>query len=456
METTDRLIFRLFLFLLPIIILSSARANIQTDAVDYYVMLQRLVGADDQLLVEQTPFDDQRSPGYPLLALIPCSVLSAVESWFETEAVTTPPPVPTPPAPQPPQMPLPGRPPLPPSQPPQPPPLPPSQLLPPIQSEQMFFPPYPVLFRDIFFKDFYIEMYHSWFRWKIIASLILTSYLFLGIGVVSAAKTLTNENADPAGVSLIPLMILTSPVFLHNLVITPAYATLTAFGVSSLATAYLLKAFASPKPLYPFFAGLWMGVLALVRLETLVMAAVIGISLVRMRRFGFLMTYLLGGGIAGGVWIAYNLSQFSVPFYAGILSQSINRLAVDGNYILASLFHPQAGLVFYSPLVVLGLIGLFLDRRAHYRMLGAASLVLIMLILARIPVMYTCVSEGSRVIGGLPITCPPTMADALNLMRLDNNRYIVVLYPPAVLGLRSLIEAVVGRWRKQQQHTAAD
>ncbi len=76
------------------------------------------------------------------------------------------------------------------------------------------------------------------------------------------------------------------------------------------------------------------------------------------------------------------------------------------------------------------------------RALGLASLALIAVVLIRVPIMYTCVGEGTRVIGGMTITCPGTVTDALMLVRSDANRYVAVLIPFAVVGLRALIDLI--------------
>ncbi|MEA3336609.1 MAG: hypothetical protein U9R25_11910 [Chloroflexota bacterium] len=64
------------------------------------------------------------------------------------------------------------------------------------------------------------------------------------------------------------------------------------------------------------------------------------------------------------------------------------------------------------------------------------------LVLVRVPVMYDCIGEKPLNIGGLSITCPTDMHDALMLIRSDVNRYVTVLLPFSVLGLRALIASV--------------
>jgi len=94
---------------------------------------------------------------------------------------------------------------------------------------------------------------------------------------------------------------------------------------------------------------------------------------------------------------------------------------------------------FWSFLASFGLIGLFLGDEKYLKVLGVASLVLIVLLIVRLPVMYKCIGGGLIDIGGVLVTCPQTMEDALMLIRSDVNRYITVLIPFAVLGLQNLL-----------------
>jgi hypothetical protein len=95
---------------------------------------------------------------------------------------------------------------------------------------------------------------------------------------------------------------------------------------------------------------------------------------------------------------------------------------------------------FWSTLALVGIVGLFLDGKQYTRILGIGSLALIAVFLVRVPVTYDCVGEGIRQIGGLAVKCPLTRADALMLVRSDVNRYVTVLVPFSVLGLRTLVD----------------
>jgi len=405
----DYFAFTALMIFLAIIVTSSSMANIQTDSIDYYAIVQRLTQNSGNPIVRNLHFVEQRSPGYPIVSLIPYYLISSlVEPFVPTEKIVTPSDLAQ----------------ISPTSPP---------------TERILLPSEPILFRDIFFKNFYIEIQDSWFEWKIIASMLFTGYALLFVGLIFTVKSLALENPSFLGTSLAPLIVITSGVFMHNVVNTPAYATLTAFGVSCLFGYFFAKGSLEKKSAPQFLSGLFVGLLVLTRLETIVIATVILVSLVIIREFGFLKNYVLGTLVAVVILLLYNLSQFGNPFHLGILKGDINLISFDWGYIYANLFNPQSGILFWSTLASLGIIGLFLDGKRHTIILGVSSLALIALILVRVPVMYHCVGEGTRLIGGLPITCPKDMADALMLVRFDTNRYITVLIPFSVIGLRALV-----------------
>ncbi len=397
------------LILLAVVIVTAGMANVQTDAIDYYAIVQRLAGSDSTPLVHNLPFLEQRSPGYPILTLIPYTVLSlVVEPFVQTVTVTPPsfPPEQVPPSPAP-------------------------------VTEQTLIPATPLLFRELFFKDFYIAAENSWFRWKIIAAMLLTSYGLLFGGLLIMIKTLSLESRSVQGVSLAPLMVVTAPVLMHNIVQTPAYATLTALGISALFCYFFVKSSLTPTAGTQWLAGLCGGVLVLVRLETAVMVAVVTVALVILREWRWLHRWISGGLAAAVILLVYNATQFGTPWHVGILKGDINRLTLDGGYIFASLLNPQSGILIWSALISLGLLGLGVSTSRHAKILGLAALALMGLVLLRVPAMYDCVGQGIIVIGGLPITCPADRTAQLTLIRFDANRYVTVLVPFAVLGIRA-------------------
>ncbi len=419
----DYAVFTALMVFLVIVVISSGMANIQTDSIDYYAIVQRLTSKDSNPIVRNLHFVEQRSPGYPVLSLIPYYITSRfIEPLVHTEEIKNP------------SNPAQG-----------------SPLQPP--TERMLLPAKPLLFKDVFFKNFYIETQDSWFEWKIISSMLFTGYGLLFIGLIITVKTLALENTPVLGASLAPLVVVTSSVFMHNIVNTPAYATLTAFGISCLFGYFFVKASLEKTLLSQFFSGLFLGLLVLTRLETIVIATVVLVSLVIIREFGFLKNYVLGALVPAVILLAYNLSQFGNPFHLGLFKGDINLISFDLGYIYANLFNPQSGILFWSTLASLGISGLFLDDKRHTKILGIASLALMLLILIRVPIMYSCIGAGTTLISGLPITCPNNMAEMATLIRFDANRYIIVLIPFSILGLRTLVVSTPTLWRRIQALT---
>jgi hypothetical protein len=82
----------------------------------------------------------------------------------------------------------------------------------------------------------------------------------------------------------------------------------------------------------------------------------------------------------------------------------------------------RAGILFWSALTALGFVGLFFSPWPALRSLGWAGLVLIAPIALRVPVMVGCIGQGTRVISGIAITCPPDNSAMLTLIRFDANR----------------------------------
>jgi len=393
----DYFIFCLLLILLSLIIFSSSNANIQHDSGDYYTILQKLTDSSKKPVIPNTYFVQQRSPGYSIISMLPYYFTSlAIEPFVSTEKI--------------------------------------------IDGEQkmMGVPGSPLLAKDIFFKNFYIEKVNGWFEWKIIFALLLTSYTFLFTGIIFSIKTLALRNKGITGISLPILVIVTSIIFLQNIIMTPAYATLTAFGLSSIFCYFFVRSFEKESSVSQFFAGLFLGLLVLTRLETVLIAAVACLFLVFYKQWGFLKNVILGSSLSLVILLLYNFSQFGNPFYFGILKGDINQIGFDPNYILANLLNPKSGIIFWSFLTTLGLIGLFLDNKKYLKVLGVASVALIILLLVRIPVMYKCIGGAPIDMGGILVECAKNIDDALMLVRSDANRYVTVLSPFAILGLQNI------------------
>lgn len=408
----DLALFILLLFFLLAVVVVSGMANLQTDSIDYYALVQRLVG-DTPSIVPNLPFVEQRSPGYPLLTLPLYYVLDSISV---AEAQPAPSPLPdtyqdgVPPA-----------------------------------SETALFPSEPLRIRDILLKPKDIDLYPIGgpLRWQILLAMLLTSYALFFSGLFASARTLAMLYPVLPGYSLGPLTVVTSVVFMHNLVQTPAYATLTAFGVSCWATYCWVRAWKTGSRWAQLATGITIGTLALVRLETVLIIVVLGAGLLLTGRWRFLAWFVAGGLIPLILLLVYNKLQFGNPFYTGILRGNMNILTLDVKYVLSGLINPQSGMIWYSTLVLLGLAGLILSSEARLKILGWGGLVLIILVLFRVPVMYFCVGEGTKTVEDVVISCPQDWQMLLQLIRFDVNRYIIPLVPFTVLGLRGVFTNII-------------
>jgi len=402
----DIFILVFLLIVLGFFIVSHSRANIQTDSIDYYAILQKLTNNDENQIVRNLHFVEQRSPGYSIISTIPYYFASyVIQPFVKTEEIVDS-----------------------------------------VEedsfekeTEKILIPSKPLLSRDIFFKNFYVEREKSWFEWKIIFALLSTSYFFLFTGIFFVLKTLSLENKKVIGVSLIMFVIFTSSIFMHNIINIPAYATLTAFGISSVFCYFFVKSFIKKDTKYEFFSGFFLSLLVLIRLETIVLFFVTTFFLIFYKEKSFLKRFIIGFSIGIFILLFYNCLQFENPFHHGILRGDINLISLDISYIYANILNPFSGILFWSPLISLGIVGLFFSNKKYSRILGICSIVLIGLCFVRVPAMYQCVGQGSISIGGLLIDCPNDKTEALTMVRYDINRYITVLIPFAVVGLNNLI-----------------
>ena len=88
---TDYAVFTALVVFLAVTILSSGMANIQTDSIDYYAIVQRLTQDGGNPIVRNLHFTEQRSPGYPILSLIPyCMTSILIEPLVQTAEIVTP------------------------------------------------------------------------------------------------------------------------------------------------------------------------------------------------------------------------------------------------------------------------------------------------------------------------------------------------------------------------------
>lgn len=227
---------------------------------------------------------------------------------------------------------------------------------------------------------------------------------------------------------------------------TPLYATLTAFGASSLFVLLVVTGYSRHRRRELVLAGVLLGFLVLTRLELAAFAVVLVLALFVRREAETAGLLLIGLAPAGLVWLAYNQAVLGTPLQLGILRGDINRLAFDPRYIFDALLRPESGVLFWSPLLILGVVALPLSRFPALRILGLCSLVVIGTYLLRVPVMYGQSGGGMIDIGGILVSLPSSQAEMHELVRSDMNRYVTVLMPGAVLGLRDAI----GRLRARE------
>lgn len=187
----DTVLFVVLTFGLMVTTAFGNMANLQTNAIDYYAIVQRLVG-DAPPLLPDLPFVAQRSPGYPLLTLPMYYVLRLPASLLETQAVFYPPPGVL----FSPHLPL---------------------------SEATLLPPSPMKAHEIFFKDLYLFPSAGVVRWRILATTLLTRYGLCFSGLRISGRTFNHLYPSLPGQDLMPLMALISTAFMHNLFRTPAY-----------------------------------------------------------------------------------------------------------------------------------------------------------------------------------------------------------------------------------------
>ena len=425
---SDRWIFLGGTMILLIFAVFFSRANLVADSVDYYAILQWITPADEKPIVDNLHFAEQRSPGYSLVALIPYGLLSLyVEPFISTEKVVETESglngIPTGPPPHGSADERAGHPPSGPS-----------------NSPPMLIPPQPLLLIQVPFKDYYNSHHGSWYQWKLAMSLAVTSFGMLFLGIASCVWMLRWQHAEFPGYSLVILAIFTSPIFISNVIVTPLYATLTAFGASSLFVYFFMKGWITRKAEDLLLSGLFLGILVLTRLETCVIAGTVVMALLIKRDFRTALLLLFGSCLALLAWMGFNWTVHGTILHFGILRGDINRLVFNLRYILECLIHPASGVLIWTPFLAPGIAFLLWSCSFRSRILGYASVIFLALLVIRVPVMYFHIGEIPLDIGGIPVGVPPTSAEMRSLIRSDMNRYVIVLIPFLILGLREGIE----------------
>ena len=409
-------IFWTFIVLLTFAIAFLSQANMQADPVDYYTNLQKIVANEDQPLMPNSHFADQRSPGYSLLSVPMYYTLQYLISPLGNTILDPNgmkllllPPGPTAPG---------------------------QQDTSSERPERREF----VSVKDMFFTDFDLREPSGTIRWTLFGALILTSFVFLYIGIFALRSTLKLIDNRRKWLLLIPVIIIGSPFILFNIFLSPAYPTLTSFGMSALFAYFFVKGFDRETSWLPFWAGLCAGTMVLIRLEASVFVIALMLMLTLQKKWQFLLRFIGGGLITVGVLALYNMALYGTPIHLEILRGDINKMVLNAPYLFDALLHPASGILYWSFFVVVGLIGLFVGRNRMLQTLGIASIALLLLYCLKVPVMYLCVGQGVEDLGnGILLGCLPNATAARGLVQNDMNRYIVVLAPFAVLGLQQLL-----------------
>lgn len=405
----DHVLFFVFIGVLIFLIATSTKLNIATDSVDYYAILQWVTPEKEKPIVRNLHFAEQRSPGYSLLSLIPYSLLTIfVEPFVTTEKISkyVPPEFPT------------------------------KRSKKMAGSKMMSLPPQPLHIKDLFFKDYYVPMEGSWYQWKLALSLLLTSFFFLFIGIWANAKVLKLYYPAYKCLFIIPATLVTSPIFMRNIFDLPLFTTLTYYGLASLFLLFTCLSFRSNKARYVILSGLILGLLVLTRLELSILVILLIGYFLFTKRIRFFVLFSLGGLMAFFILIIYNLSLFGVPLHLGILRGDINALGLNWRYIFENLIRPESGVLFWTPLLIPGLVFLITAKDSILKVIALCSFVLIIFYTLRIPIMYYHIGQGIIDIGGIPVTAPETPTQMRELIRFDINRYLCVLIPFSIIGVR--------------------
>lgn len=405
----DYILFFVFIGVLIALIATSTKVNIATDSVDYYAILQSVTPEKEKPIVKNLHFVEQRSPGYSLLSLIPYSLLTIfVEPFVTTEKISEY---------VPPEFPMKRQ----------------EQIA---RSEMMMLPPQPLHIKDLFFKDYYVPMEGSWYQWKLALSLLLTSFFFLFIGIWANAKVLKLYYPTGKCLFIIPATLVTAHMFMRSIFDLPLFTTLTVYGLASLFLLFTCLSFRSNKVWYIILSGLILGLLVLTRLELSIFAMLLIGYFLFIKKIRFFMLFSLGGLGPFLVLILYNLSLFGVPLHLGIFRGDINTLGLNWQYIFENLIHPESGVLFWTPLLIPGLVFLITAKDSILKVIGICSFVLIIFYTLRIPIMYYNIGQGIIDIGGIPVTIPETPTQMRELIRFDINRYLCVLIPFSIIGIR--------------------
>jgi hypothetical protein len=415
-KNIDLAIFAVLILTIFFLALSLPIANITHDSVDYYVILQKIVSPNENPVVVNPFFVEQRAPGYSIFSIPSYILLDSIETVFFKEKIIY-------------EDKLNG-------------------------TEILGFTPNKVIqMKDIFLKRIYLQESSSWFDWKIITALFFTSLFFLGIGICYLVKLLLflKKKNSIGAISLIGIIILSSPIFVQNIIQTPTYATLCAFGLICAFSYFFIKSYYEKDSIRALIAGVLLSFLSITRFEGIVLGLALIIILFLYKEKFIAKKILNGFVLTLPLFIVYNSLMFHNVFQFAFLKGDLNKIMLDPSFVFNALLSPSSGLIFFSPLIVIGCLGLFLSDKKPLKILGLTSLIYIILICIRVPVICTC-QEGELVKIGLEqVIC--SVPSCVQLIQSDINRYLILLVPFALIGLQNLFYTIKNKLIKKKQLT---
>jgi hypothetical protein len=405
-EVIEISLFILFIIVLTILFFNFARANVEYDSGAYYTYLAVLTGNDK-------PYETALIParnftfGVSLVSLPVTHTMFFVSSFVEDELVGT---------------------------------------MPDSENWVTLFPKKQVLLKEIFFKDYFVEETRMTIEWELLAGIALTSFLFLLIGIIACYKLLLLLNKKRTNLFLLVPVFVFSPILLHNIFITPQFPTLIAFGLMSLFVLFFVKLYKQKNNKYvnrqSVLLGVLLGLLLLLRYEALIFFFVTLFFIARdfKERTKY---FVFGFGVMVLLYFALNNALFGSFWEFSFIHNTMNSFALNGYYIFANLLHPFSGIVFFSPLIVLGLIGLYFLQKQKSKLSFAtplliSSLLLIVVMLFRIPTFEDFSFTGLSFLEFLF-----SSGGAIQLVMYDANRYLTLVIPIALIGLNFVVNGII-------------
>jgi len=268
-------------------------------------------------------------------------------------------------------------------------------------------------------------------------SLFLVSYISLIVGIYFCAKLLFLLKEKYTFLSIIPILILSLPIFLHNILITPLYHTAFSFGLISIFSYFFIKEMNKKiKDVNLFIPGLILGFIAITRIEGILLFIAI-VIFCKYKKLGVnLVLFIKGFFPAITVFLFYNFLILKNPLEFGFLNNSFNYFALNFKYIFDTTINPVSGLLFYSTLLILGIFILYKHPNKNIKFFFIFSLLIIFSLLFRLSVLNNC-SVGEKVlVDSIWYNC---FGSTEELTRFDNNRYILILFPFSIIGLNYLL-----------------